>query len=92
MVSIAVARRQTGLSQITKYAERYPRSNCMPSTMSSVVSSVLAFFNCDHAVLADLLHSLGDDGADCLVAIGGDRVLKHPDVVGHPKLPQHVGR
>ena len=42
----------------------------------------LGFFNRDHAVLADLLHGLGDDGADGLIAIGGD----------HADLRDHVAR
>ena len=44
----------------------------MPSTTSSWVSSVFDFFNGDDAVLADLLHGLGNDLADGLVVVGGD--------------------
>ena len=31
-----------------------------------------AFFNGDHAFLADLFHGLGDDVADVVVGVGGD--------------------
>jgi hypothetical protein len=36
----------------------------MPSTTSSSFSQALAFFDRDHAFLADLLHRLGDGLAD----------------------------
>ena len=44
----------------------------MPSTTSSEVSSVLRFFDRDHAVLADLVHRVGDDLADRLVVVRRD--------------------
>ena len=33
----------------------------------------LGFFDGDDAILADLLHGFGDDAADLLVVVGGDR-------------------
>ena len=45
----------------------------MPSTTSSSVSSALRLLDRDHALVADLLHRLGDHLADRLVAVGGDR-------------------
>ena len=45
----------------------------MPSTTSSSVSSGLGFLDRDDALVADLLHRLGDHLADHLLAIGGDR-------------------
>ena len=45
----------------------------MPSTTSSVGLEALGLFDRDHAVLADLLHRLGDDLADRRVAVGRDR-------------------
>ena len=44
----------------------------MPSTTSSEVSSVLRFLDGDDAVLADLVHRLGDDLADRLVVVRRD--------------------
>src|SRR5690606_19018407 len=38
-----------------------------------LVVQARALFNGDHAFLADLLHGVGDDGADRLVGVGRDR-------------------
>jgi hypothetical protein len=48
----------------------------------------LAFFDGDDAVLADLVHGLGDDLADLLVLVGGARadlgdLLGGLDLLGH---------
>ena len=45
----------------------------MPSTTSSSVSRLLASSHRDHALVADLLHRVGDHLADRLVAVRGDR-------------------
>jgi hypothetical protein len=44
----------------------------MPSTTSSVVSMRLGFFDRDRAVLAHLVHRVGNDVADGLVAVRGN--------------------
>ena len=44
----------------------------MPSTNSWLGLERLAFFDGDDAVLADLVHRLGDDLADLAVVVGGD--------------------
>ena len=45
----------------------------MPSTTSSSVSSDLGLFDRDHALVADLLHRVGEEAPDLLVAVGRDR-------------------
>jgi len=42
----------------------------MPSTTSSVVSIDFRFLDRDRAVLANLVHRIGDDLADRLVPVG----------------------
>ncbi len=44
----------------------------MPSTVSSVGLEALGLFDGDDAVLADLLHRLGDQVADLLVVVRRD--------------------
>ena len=44
----------------------------MPSTTSSWVLHGAGLFDGDDAILADLVHSGGDDGADLGVGVGGD--------------------
>jgi hypothetical protein len=44
----------------------------MPSTVSSVGLEALGLLDRDDAVLADLLHRLGDEVADLGVVVGGD--------------------
>jgi hypothetical protein len=76
MVSIAVAQRQTGLSQNHEARREIPAIELHALDDVERRFQRLGFFNCDHAVLADFLHSLVDDGADRLVATGGD----HPNL------------
>ena len=47
-------------------------SNCMPSTTSRRGFDRLGFFDGDRAVLADLVHRVGDDLADRRVPVGGN--------------------
>ncbi len=49
-----------------------PRSNCMPSTTSSVGFRGLGFLDRDHAFAADLLHGVGDELADRRIVVSGD--------------------
>ena len=44
----------------------------MPSTTSSSVSRDFRLFDSDHALVADLLHRLGEEVADFAIAVGGD--------------------
>ena len=55
----------------------------MPSTVSSSVTHGLGFLDRDHAVLADLLHRVGDDVADGRVAIGGNGSHLRDHVAGN---------
>ena len=45
----------------------------MPSTTSTVVSLLRAFFDGDHAVLADLHEGVGQHVADRRIVVAGDR-------------------
>src|SRR5215213_3717445 len=100
--------RMTGFSRttsmrsgsVTKYGERYPRSNCMPSTMSSVVSSVFASstvitpslptFSMASAMMRPIVSScLADAALDRHRIRAGRHVLGALTIDG---LGQHSGR